>query len=61
MVVFDKSEGTNHKLDEGDKLRIEPEGVWHIHINPFEEQSLTYWCFEGDIRKIIESIRKGAE
>lgn len=61
MVVFDKPEGTTYKLDEGDKLRIEPEGVWHIHVNPFGEQSLTYWHFEGDIRKIIESIRKGAE
>lgn len=61
MVVFDKPEGTNHLLHEDDTLRIEPEGVWHIHVNPTEEQSLTYWHFEGDIRNIIESIRKGAE
>lgn len=61
MVIFDKSEGTNHLLDEGDKLKIEPEGVWHIHVNPFNEPSLTYWHFEGDIRKVIEAIRKGAE
>lgn len=61
MVVFDKPEGNIHKLDEGDKLRIEPEGVWHIHSNPFNKKSLTYWHFEGDIRKIIEDIRKGAE
>lgn len=61
MVVFDKAEGGTYKLDEGDMLRIQPEGVWHIHVNPFNEESLTYWHFEGDIRKIVESIRKGAE
>lgn len=57
MVVFDKPDATNHKLDKGDKLRVEPEEVWHIHSNPFENTSLTYWHFEGDIRKIIESIK----
>lgn len=61
MIIFDKEEGTNYKLKEGDKLKIEPEGVWHIHANPFNEHSLTYWNFEGDIREIIKSIRKGAE
>ncbi len=60
MTIFDKPEGTNYKLDEKDKLRIEPEGVWHIHSNPFDKPSLTYWHFEGDIRKIIEDIKKGA-
>lgn len=61
MIVFDRDQGTNHKLGEGDKLNIKPTGVWHIHVNPFNKTSLTYWHFEGDIRKIIESIRKGAE
>jgi hypothetical protein len=61
MTIFDKEEGTNHKLGEGEILRIEPEGVWHIHANPFNETSLTYWHFEGDIRKIIEAIRRGAD
>ncbi len=61
MVVFDMPEGTNHKLDEADKLKIEPEGVWHIHVNPFDKTSLTYWHFEGDIRNIIDAIKKGAE
>lgn len=61
IVVFDKPEGTNHKLDEGDKLRIEPEGTWHIHVNPNDKPSLTYWNFEGDITKIIEEIKKGAQ
>ena len=61
MVVFDKTKVTNHKLDMGHKLRIEPKGVWHIHVNPFDQPSLTYWHFDGDIRKIIESIRKEAK
>ena len=61
MVIFDELEGTNHKLDKGDKLKIEPEGVWHIHANPFNKPSLTYWDFDGDITMIIEKIKKGAE
>lgn len=60
MIVFDNPKGTNHRLDKRDKFKIEPEGVWHIHVNPFPKKSLTYWHFEGDIRKIIEDIRKGA-
>ena len=61
MVVFDTSNGTNYNLGKDDKLRIEPEGVWHIHSNPFDNTSLTYWHFEGDIRHIIDAIKKGAE
>ena len=60
MILFDKPEGTTYRLDEKDTLKIEPEGVWHIHANPYSKRSLTYWHFEGDIRKIIEDIRKGA-
>lgn len=62
MVVFDMENGTNHRLNEGDTLRLEPEGVWHIHVNPFEQTSLTYFHFEGDIRHIVEEIiQKGSE
>lgn len=61
MVIFDNEIGTNHKLETGDKLKIGPEGVWHIHSNPFDKKSLTYWHFDGDIRHIIESIKKGKE
>jgi len=61
MILFDNPKGTNHELNKGDKLSIKPEGVWHIHANPFDKPSLTYWHFEGDIRKIIEAIRKGVE
>jgi len=58
MIVFDTFKGTNLKLNKGEKLKIEPEGVWHIHANPFNQISLTYWHFEGDIRSIIDGIRK---
>lgn len=61
MVLFDSPKGANYRLNERDKLQIKPEGVWHIHANPFNKQSLTYWHFEGDIRQVIENIRKGAE
>lgn len=61
MIVFDSDKGTNYKLDENDKLSIKPEGVLHMHTNPFDKLSLTYWHFDGDIRKVIESIRQGAE
>jgi hypothetical protein len=61
MTIFDKPQGTNHLLRANDKLSIGPEGVWHIHSNPFDELSLTYWHFEGDIRKIIEEIRNSTQ
>ena len=58
MIIFNKPEGVSYKLNKGDKLRIKPKGVWHIHSNPFDKPSLTHWYFEGDIRKVIEDIRK---
>lgn len=61
MIIFDSPSGTNHKLSQGDKLPIKPEGVWHIHSNPFDDTSLTYWHFEWDIRHVVEAIRKWAE
>ena len=39
MIVFDTPSGTNYKLSKGDKLQIKPEGVWHIHSNPFDKTS----------------------
>ena len=57
MVIFSNDRGENYKLDPKNKLSIIPEGVWHIHSNPFSKKSLTYWHFEGDIRKIIENIK----
>jgi len=59
IIIFDIPIGTNYKLTIGNKLKIKPEGVWHIHSNPFDMTSLTYWRFEGDIRNIIDAIKKG--
>jgi hypothetical protein len=61
MIVFNNLQGTNYLLKKGNKLQIKPKGTWHIHSNPFNKTSLTYWYFEGDIRKIIEHIKKGVE
>jgi quercetin dioxygenase-like cupin family protein len=43
-------------LNKGDSFEI-PAGKFHIHSNPFDEVSLTFWKFEGDITKIIDNIR----
>jgi hypothetical protein len=61
MIVFDTLNGTNHHLKKGDELKLIPEAVWHIHSNLFNDTSLTYWHFNGNIRKIIEEIRNGVE
>ena len=47
-------------LEEGDELII-PANQYHIHKNPFKNESLTYWQFDGDITEIIKSIKKSSE
>lgn len=44
-------------LNEHDGLVIKPAGTYHIHVNPFNKPSLTYWDFEGDVQEIIKCIR----
>ena len=61
MVVYDTEEGRLATLNKGDTLEITPPGTWHIHVNPFDDVSLAYWDFEGDITHIIEKIGKSAE
>jgi len=61
MVVYDMEEGRLATLNKGDTLEITPPGTWHIHVNPFDDVSLAYWDFEGDITHIIEKIGKSAE
>lgn len=58
MIVYDQPDGRIVKLEENDKLTIKPIGTWHIHCNPYDTTSLTYWDFHGDIMQIIEDIRK---
>jgi len=61
MIVFATTGTKPVELKPGDYLKIEPKGTWHIHANPFDQQSLTFWEAEGDIRSIIESIRNSGK
>ena len=59
MKIF---EGDNVKevvLEEGQSIDI-PALTFHIHSNPFDENSVTFWKASGDITKIIEDIRSGS-
>ncbi len=47
-------------LDEGDSIDIPPQ-KFHIHSNPYSENSITFWKASGDITKIIENIRKNSK
>jgi len=60
MVVYFEEKGKTFLLNQGEKLTIPEPHTWHIHVNPYNEVSLTYWDFDGDIREIIENIRKTA-
>ncbi|MCH7951325.1 hypothetical protein IH980_01120 [Patescibacteria group bacterium] len=57
MIVYKDSKGEIITLNEGDTLTIEPAGTYHIHNNPYDEASLTYWDFDGDITHLIEQLR----
>ena len=60
MIIYDSDVGKIVRLNEKDELEIKPTGTWHIHCNPYDKTSLTYWDFSGDIRNIIETIRKSS-
>ena len=47
-------------LNEGDSLDICAE-KYHLHTNPFDEASVTFWKADGDITQIIEDIRSSNE
>ena len=44
-------------LNEGETINIPPL-KFHIHLNPFDENSITFWKASGDITSIIEEIRR---
>ncbi len=44
-------------LKEGDSIDIPP-SKYHIHSNPYDEISITFWKANGDISEIIDNIRK---
>ena len=43
-------------LQSGETLKI-PAYQYHEHTNQENTESLTNWCFDGDITKVIEQIR----
>ena len=47
-------------LNEGEEINIPPL-KFHIHSNPFDENSITFWKASGDITKIIENIRESSK
>jgi quercetin dioxygenase-like cupin family protein len=47
---------STHELRPGTALRMK-KGQWHIHANPFDEESVTQFKAEGDITGIVETMR----
>ena len=47
-------------LSEGDSIDIPPL-TFHIHSNPYNQNSITFWKATGDITEIIDNIRKSSE
>ena len=47
-------------LSEGESIDIPP-FKFHIHANPFDESSLTFWKASGDITEIINTIRENSK
>jgi len=48
------------RMEEGDYLDIEPER-FHVHSNPFDKPSLTFWKASGDITEVIKKIRESSK
>ena len=47
-------------LEKGDSIDIPPL-KYHIHSNPFDEPSITFWKATGDITEIINKIRENSK
>ena len=61
MKLFeDNGEIKEVMLNKGDSLDI-PKEKFHIHSNPTDKKSITLWKASGDIRTIIENIRKSSK
>ncbi len=58
MILFDKN-GTSEEIiiNEGDELEI-PAGKYHIHANQTPDACVQMWKAKGDIREILNGIRK---
>ncbi len=61
MMLFEDDGSTKDiELKEGEMLDI-PAKKFHIHSNPHDSESITFWKASGDITKIIDGIRKNSE
>lgn len=58
MMKLENEDGSIEEIvmNEGESIDISP-GRYHIHANPFDEESVTFWKASGDITKIIDDIR----
>jgi len=60
IILYHEEEIKTITLNEGGNLDIKP-GQYHVHSNKDNtEISITLWKFNGDIRNIIDEIRKNA-
>ena len=41
----------------GDLVQM-AKGQWHIHANPFEQESITFFKLVGDITEIMQKLRE---
>ncbi|MFH1440391.1 MAG: hypothetical protein ABIG89_07515 [Candidatus Woesearchaeota archaeon] len=57
MKLFEEDGSTKEVvLNEGESIDILPL-KFHIHSNPFDNNSITFWKATGDISEIINNIR----
>ncbi len=57
IKVFNNRKEKTIKLGENEKIKI-PAEQYHIHSNPTNKKSITFWKFKGNIIKIINEIKK---
>ena len=58
VIKFFEEDGNTKEviLNKGDSIDINPR-KYHIHSNPYDEKSITFWKANGDITEIIDEIR----
>jgi len=58
LSLTDESGEVQHtyELRPGTAIRMQ-KGQWHIHANPYDEESVTQFFADGDITDIIETVR----
>ncbi len=44
------------EMSPGDLVQMN-KGQWHIHANPFKEESITFFKLVGDITEIMQKLR----